>query len=375
MRVAGIACASILGLGVAPDVLGQTPSFNLVGLAPSGVFSRVQGLSADGRVAAGYTNGLGTPGFTWTAAGGRRDFGLEPGAPGSQHSAGMAISGDGSTVVGEAGFALDGTLQAFRYRGPGTFENLGTIALYPNSYGEGVSGDGSVVVGRVQDPQGFFAQAFRWTPGGGMQGLGWTREAVFSEATGVSRDGSTIVGRSMDSRGFIDAFRWTAAEGMQILPQVPGTGNPQSYAYAVNFDGSIIVGQSGAVGTAAMWRNGQVVDLGTAVGWGRSRARAVNDDGSVVVGEVYSGLTIEAGVWTSTTGMILLSDYLASSGVTIPAGWTLRNCYAISGDGNTVAGFARSTTGDAQGFVATIPTPYSFVALVGFAPAAMRRRR
>src|SRR5262245_28350785 len=119
----------------------QAPSFNLVGIAPGGALSTATGLSADGRVAAGwcYIPQSSFPGFTWTAATGRYDFGLDPGMP--RRSASMAISGDGATVVG------DGSSGAFRWRGQGTYQSLGFLPGSTRSFAQGVSGDGSVVVG------------------------------------------------------------------------------------------------------------------------------------------------------------------------------------------------------------------------------------
>src|SRR5262245_10922590 len=92
----------------------QTPSFNLVGVTPGALNSHITALSADGRVAAGYSEyEVGVfrqTGFTWTSAGGRLDFGLLPGVPPVTGPA--ALSTDGSLVVGDA--SLPGpSLQVF----------------------------------------------------------------------------------------------------------------------------------------------------------------------------------------------------------------------------------------------------------------------
>src|ERR1051326_5930752 len=102
MRTARLAGVLFSGL-LAPIIRrAQAPSFPLVGAAPNagGTGSRVTALSADGRVAAGFsifdTGAL--PGFKWTGAGGRTDFGLLPGMPHQSPVAG--VSADGSVVVG-----------------------------------------------------------------------------------------------------------------------------------------------------------------------------------------------------------------------------------------------------------------------------------
>src|SRR3954469_7647270 len=91
------ACALFSALAQA-----QTPSFHLVGVPPGAEFSYINGLSADGSRAAGAGTSSGPfpnqPGFTWSAAGGRDDFGSLPGMPLGTVAA--AISGDGATVAG-----------------------------------------------------------------------------------------------------------------------------------------------------------------------------------------------------------------------------------------------------------------------------------
>lgn len=356
----------------------QMPSFHLVGFPPGTNSSRVQGLSADGRVAAGFSlSNVGTvaPGFTWTAPGGRLDWGLESGLP--SITGGYAISGDGTTVVGESLTGAASSNRAFRWQGPGTFQNLGTLPFYERSAAYGVSGDGSVVVGRSSAGSGDIgAQAVRWTQAGGIQGLGWTQtNGAHSEALGVSRDGGTIVGYSQDAAGHSEAFVRTDAAGMQPLSQLPGAS---SYlAYGVNADGTIVVGYSGALRVATIWRNGQVSSLGTPAGWTDSLARAVDDNGGVVVGHFANGtLDQTAAVWTPDRGAEPLGNLLATFGASAPTGWGLIEGSSVSADGTVFGGWARSTSGQVQGFVATIPSPGSLFLLgVGLVWAGRRSRR
>lgn len=351
--------------------LAQTPSFTLVGVAPGSSSSSVRALSADGSAAAGWSSPPGgSPGFIWTAQSGRFDFGLLPGMQRSTET--YAISGDGSTVVG-----IGTAGHAFRFSGSGPLQDLGVLSGYTRSLGFGVSGDGSVVVGRSDTgPSTGVGQAFRWTDSGGMQGLGYTQgpNGVNSEATGISRDGTTIVGNSQDFAGRIQPFVWRQGAGFTVLPQAPGTPPGESGAYGTNFDGSIVVGYSALLQTPAIWRNGQVTDLGAPAGFVHGNALAVNDDGSVVVGDLESLTSQTAGVWTEARGIEPLASYLTANGVTIPAGWTLTDCYAVSGDGLTFAGIANPPTGFGQGFVATVPEPATVLA-VGLLTTLRRRRR
>src|SRR4051812_22411394 len=77
----------------------QTPSFFLIGAPAGSDFTRINGISADGSAAAGNSSLPNrAAGFTWTASGGRYDFGLLPGMPNTTST--LAISGDATTVVG-----------------------------------------------------------------------------------------------------------------------------------------------------------------------------------------------------------------------------------------------------------------------------------
>src|SRR5262245_21824195 len=81
-----------------------------------------------------------------------------------------------------------------------TMEGLGALcnapaSAYPYSYAQGVSADGKTVVGYSNNSQGY-PEAFRWTAATGMQGLGTLPGGLFSRASAVSADGSTIVGQS-----------------------------------------------------------------------------------------------------------------------------------------------------------------------------------
>jgi len=325
-------------------------------------------------VAAGYSSGPTEVAFRWTASGGREDVGFEAGfAP---TSTAFAISGDASTLVGRAGPYTES--RAFRWRGPGTYQDLGLIPGATRAFAQGVSGDGEVVAGRAEAgsiglPAGM---AVRWTQATGMQGLGYTRPGHnYSEAAAISRDSTTIVGHSK-SAGNYDAFVWREGTGMQILSPLAGPA-PASFAFGVNHDGSFIVGQSGPSAIATMWTDGQPSNLATGSTWHSSRARAVNDDGTVVAGMLMRTSTSqqEAGVWTPARGFEPLADFLLLHGVALPEGWSLWDCFAVSADGQTFAGAARSSSAQ-QGFVVTIPCPASVMPMAAAVGVlAVRRRR
>jgi probable HAF family extracellular repeat protein len=64
----------------------------------------------------------------------------------------------------------------------------------------------------------------------------------YSFAMDISADGSVVVGGSESGAGS-EVFRWTNAEGMVGLGNLPGGDN--SYALGVSGDGSVVVGSAG----------------------------------------------------------------------------------------------------------------------------------
>jgi probable HAF family extracellular repeat protein len=254
-----------------------------------GYDSYATGISADGSVIVGTS---GPQAFRWTAGSGMVGLGYLPGDGGSTA---LAVSGNGLVVVGSSGFqqyvGAPGNYQAFRWTAGSGMVGLGHLPGYTNSDALAVSGNGSVVVGRngYQDLDYVGApgkyQAFRWTAGSGMAGLGYLPGTTNSSANGVSADGSVIVGTSG-----IQAFRWTAGSGMVGLGYLPGDNS--SSANGVSGDGSIVVGNGGygeafrwtaGSGMQSLWdllvTNGLNLDPGLVPG-----ASGISADGNTIVG-------------------------------------------------------------------------------------------
>jgi len=341
--------------GLAPSAMAQ--SFTIV--APGS--GAVTGISADGRSASGVlANGRG---FLWNLDSGRNDFGNSI----SQNTRALGISGDGLTVVGGGPLSENG-LTAFRWSAAGGYQNLGTTQDYTSSMASDANHDGSIIVGTLDRGVGTTSQAFRWTQSGGMQAIG----SFGSRANAISGDGNVVVG---DLGSSSRAFTWTQAGGTQFLPALGGTGN--SYAFATNFTGNIVVGLSGNGLPATMWTNGVAMELPMTIPDGVLTPHGVSDDGSVVVGVVSAGLAGRfAGIWTASTGIIRLDNYLTSNGVTIPAGVNLEVATSISADGRTFGGYTSSGAISVGGWVATVPAPgvVTVLALAGLFAARRRRQ-
>jgi len=191
--------------------------------------------------------------FSWTAAGGTVDLGVQGRATGVDY--------DGGVIVGQGGVSGDeDTVQAFRWTEATGAVGLGFLDTADNANSEatGVNSDGSVVVGLASingnggfenGNGGFQFEAFRWTAATGMVGLGFLDPSLIlplSSASAVDADGDVVVGSSLSADGsHIEPFRWTTAGGMVGLGWVNGGGgDPFGDAEAVDGDGSIIVGFS-----------------------------------------------------------------------------------------------------------------------------------
>ena len=374
--------ALIAPLVLAAAAAARGPGFWTVGFAPGTDRSSVAGLSSDGSLAVGTSYGdfPFNPGFTWTVAGGRYDFGLERGMPVTTEALGISDIG---VVVGRTTPGSSKLSRPYLWPGSGPIQDLGLLPNHSRGYAAGVSGDGQIVVGDCEYSEftDAYGQAFRWDAQGGMQGLGFLRpNGTHSKAYGISRDGSTIVGMSQSGGllGDIEAYAWTQAGGMKELPGLPGQSTIENFAMAVNADGSVIVGKGNGPDNyrhAVRWVDGVVEDLSP--GFDHSaQALAVSGDGDIVGGRYsVNGQNFDnAFVWTPSTGIVDLEKFLTDNGVDVPGDYQLSEVYAVSGDGLTFGGLCRNlVTGQKEGFVATVPSPATVMVLL--TPGFFRRRR
>ena len=198
-----------------------------------------------------------------------------------------------------------------------------------DTYGSGLSPDGSTVVGSAYVcPDGSTTctstgktEAYRWTVANGYQLLGdlngsfgSSPSATGSAAFAASSDGSVVVGEAPQGSNSFGAFRWSASQGMNPLPM------PILDAYAVSADGNMIVGLFGwfnnTTGQSGNFGNTQTASGATAFG--------VSADGQIAVGEAGG----HAFRWTAASG---LQDIDPVSGRASDAD-------AISADGTVIVG-------------------------------------
>ncbi len=343
--VAGIAIGS-------SQSLAQS-SFHSRGSLPGGLLvSSAKGVSADGSVVVGfgYDAAGATHAYRWTQAGGMHT--VFEGQLDLISSA-FAVSGDGLAIAGyHAPTIIE--QKAFIWSAATGEEVLdtrsGTLAL---------NADGTIGAGYIVSGRGAPERAAVWTngnkkfidtPGTSIPG---------SEARGLSADGSIAVGFAAFGTAFnsVQAFRWTAATGMQNIGYLGGNLNLRSEGNAITPDGSVIVGatQTGDTGPmiACRWVGSSGPQLlGSIIGTTNTIAYAVSADGATIVGSSNTGTSasLRAIIWRAETGIQDLQAILNP-----PPGWTLTEARGISADGRTIVGTATVVGSGSQSWIATLP--------------------
>jgi uncharacterized membrane protein len=341
--ITAIACTAAPLLGA--------PSFTPVGDASEPILFGYPALSADGSTVVGTIADTDQP-FRWTRATGLVPLGIA-GPPSGFYA--TAVSGDGSTVVGQFG---DGTYTHIRWTAAGGFDSPLDPTSPENSLGigtpTGISADGSVIVGLSYTAH---FEPFRWTASSGSTYLGYVPGGAGARANAVSADGSTVVGFAYLPGDDIRAFRWTAATGLQLLPDLPSDDpdhDNESEALAASADGSVIVGNAGPEHHAVRWTAAGVEELSTDFG---SAAYGVSPDGTTIVGG--GQIDGSAFIWDPDHGYRDLQSLLANDlglGDQL-AGWTLYEADGISADKATILGRGLNPDGKLESFVAVIPEP------------------
>lgn len=220
----------------------------VTGIVPSEIRSLPvlpTGISEDGQTVIGGTRDLTYPttGFRWTAETGLVE--ISPPAGFGFFAGPMAMSPDGSVIVGvtKSGFTTEFDGTPFRWT-----EATGAVPIDLPGRPNAVSADGTTVVGSmtIHDTSVFPPKAnyfgYRWSPNG-VDNVGHMQDSwqPFSEATLVSADGKVVAGYGFppDARIGPQHFRWTAETGMQHL----GMLGDSAEAIGMSPDGSVIIGR------------------------------------------------------------------------------------------------------------------------------------
>jgi len=327
-------------------------------------YSRAFGISANGKVIVGESSTEGgKEAFYWTSSEGMVSIGDLPG--GDLNSSARATSADGAIIVGSGASHNPATYssrqEAFRWTKNDGMVGLGFLneeqVGNPSSAAMDITPDGSVIVGKSKN---VFEEvlkedeAFRWK-NGVMTGL----QTYMSTAYGVSPDGEIVVG-SGNTQGRNEAFIWILGSPPQVFRQ-PFSGSV-SYAMAAS-DNKTFVGMASNIDgywEAFRWVYGiGLIPMGFVPGMGQwSFATDVSSDGSIIVGNANAGSDIRAFIWDETNGMRDLKSVLEEGGADL-TGWTLSSAQAVSGSGDTIAGYGINPAGNTEAWIAGIgPSEY-----------------
>jgi probable HAF family extracellular repeat protein len=219
-----------------------TATLGMVALPASMLYAN--GITADGSMVVGQDN-------WWKTSGQTGIFGPFPGNQDQTQASGVSGTSQAPVAVGAALKGSDpngATFHAFRWTPSGGLQDLG-LTTGSESIAIAISADGSVIVGEARDGSGFW-RAFRWTASTGMQDIG-TLGGPESGAFGVNKDGSVIVGTSLTtgSTGSNHSFVWTPANGMQDLKTILDAAGVHTADNWVTLDTLVGVSADGKVMT------------------------------------------------------------------------------------------------------------------------------
>jgi uncharacterized membrane protein len=280
------------------------------------VGANLAGVSRDGSVLVGtVVSSTPSQAYRWTIDTGRIGLGAPPGFT---DCSGIQVSADGSTIVGVCSPNIKSVAVRWRVSAgaPIVIDVLPTPVGATNAQALNVNADGSLIVGEVTVAGA--VHPTRWTVKTGssttMEDLGALPNSGSSPiARGISANGVVVVGDDT-----VNAFRWTQASGIQMLPP-PSQTAPN-----------------------------------TAVG-----AVGANADGSIAVGYLIpksGGSANDVVVW-DLSGAHRLLDLLLAAGVSpsILQGWNLGSPGSVSADGKVIAGAGTNAVGQGEAWIARLP--------------------
>lgn len=298
---------------------------------------RAISLSADGKTVTGdYMSNGKREGFVWTQAGGFKPI----------SSLGGDYGGTYGTAVSANGSAATGYIAKFSYMSEPLYwsEATGTIVLGTlggnQARGVAISGDGTTIVGQAQDGAQT-NRAFVWntqSPPSTITNIDTLY--LSSSASLVSYDGQVVAGAGASLSGHSRVFRWTNGQ----MTDIGSLGGDDTYVNAMSDDGNFLVGHSNIGGNtrhAYLYDAAatSMIDLGTLLAGTYSSAYDVTPDGSVVVGTAaINPANDRRGFrWSQATGMVTIEDWMKSVGVT-PGNYIVSQVLRVSDDGKVVAG-------------------------------------
>ncbi|MCG8589275.1 MAG: VPLPA-CTERM sorting domain-containing protein [Proteobacteria bacterium] len=345
-------------LWVASSAEAAPPGLTLLEVETAGVPVVPNGVSDDGRIAAGVVQDAQLGPIFWIDGERQIGFPIVGGPPGAGGTVYTGVSGDGTTLVG---FQFsDVTNQSVAIRA----DPVARQGLALPTFGDGlsataadVSRDGGVIVGSGRRLGGG-NEAAVWV-NDEIQGLGFLAGDTESLARGVTRDGTIVVGASGGR-----AVLWD--EGTAVELTGFGSDTASSLAQSVASDGAVVVGDlvldSGAT-RGFVWEAGNVLVLGDLSGGDdESHLLDVAGDGQRAVGWSDSSRGDQAVIWDPVRGLRSLEDALVNEFGIDPGLFggidRLQRATSISEDGRVISGIG-IFDGSTNPFLVVLPEPAS----------------
>ncbi len=338
---------------------GGKGTFTLLGttgLTPSGV-------SADGGVVAGYNT---AQFWYWTPEQGITLIGGISPSAGGAGTADVSSSGSriGYTVINAATGKTQGAFYEVATGETNPVGDFGFSCDVSATSCWGVSGDGTTMVGLGWHNL-CAARAYKFSTVGGLVDLGTLVPGSSSRANACSGDGSVIAGWQDTQQGARQAAYWKNGEEKYIFTH---SGQPLGEAGVVSNDGVWILGLGASTNGNLAWRwseqTGYIALPATPIPGFRGYPTGISDDASRILmfyRTPFPPATAGEGyLWIDGT-LHSLEVLAAEAGIFIPTGVRMALPLAISADGYTVVGSARTPQG-VQGFVLDLPRPAQCVA-------------
>lgn len=260
-------------------------------------FSQGLSINAAGVVVGVRRDGLKRRSFVWTQQDGARDV---PAPEGFPYFAAARIT-DAGVMVGSCAATETGTRMACVRSAAGEVRTLADPSA--SSYATDASGSG-VVVGTFTRPGGAM-QGFRWSAAEGLRLLPGL-SGGYTEVRAVN-DRGEMVGFSSEAQVLTSqAVHWSASGELRKLPTL---GGGYASAQDANNLGQVVGISTNAAGQyrAALWEpDGTVRDLGT-LGGEASYAYAINERGEVVGHARTASGEGRAFFWSPKSGMLELA--------------------------------------------------------------------
>jgi len=348
--------ASVLASSVASTALAGGGTLHLLGstgLTPSGV-------SANGAVVAGYN----TAGFWyWTSEQGLIPIGGISPSAGGAGSADVSDNGSriGYTVINPSTGKTEG---AFYEVASGATTRVGSFGFSCDLAATscwGISGDGNTMVG-LGWHNGCGARAYRFQTGGSLVDLGSLVAGAPSRANACSGDGSVIAGWQDTAVGERLAAYWKNGVEKFIFTQ---TGQSLGEAGVVSGNGQWILGLGLPSNNNLAWRwsetTGYLALPASPIAGFRGYPTGISNDGTRIAlfyRTPFPPATGGEGYLWVDGALQSLEALAAQAGITVPTGVRMALPLAISADGYTIVGSARTPQG-VQGFILDLPRPAS----------------